>query len=285
MTPKTALTRRARSRSVRPRSSSGSRRRTRTPTWPSTSPTPLECLVATILSAQCTDERVNIVTKTLFAKYKTAEDWYLAVPEDGACKADDPRPTGFFNQKTKSIRGACARIVEVYGGTVPNTMEDLIMLPGVARKTANIVLGNSYGVVEGIAVDTHVRRLAERLGFSAEKDPDGRARPDAPRPEAMVRLHVRDHRPRPGDLRRSHTAMRRVPGERPLSVEPGVMALSGADGRQRARRRRRRSSRRSSSSQPAPHTRILSGHQRPFEALSRTWDTPRTPPSRARSAP
>ncbi len=86
--------------------------------------------------------------------------------------AADIKPTGFFNQKTKSIRGACARIVEVYGGTVPNTMEDLITLPGVARKTANIVLGNSYGVVEGIAVDTHVRRVGERLGFTSEKDPD-----------------------------------------------------------------------------------------------------------------
>ena len=130
---------------------------------------PLECLVATILSAQCTDERVNMVTKELFRKYRRAKD-YLAVPE--AELAADIKPTGFFNQKTKSIRGACARIVEVYAGEVPATMEELITLPGVARKTANIVLGNSYGVVEGIAVDTHVRRLAERLGFSAEKDPD-----------------------------------------------------------------------------------------------------------------
>ncbi len=86
--------------------------------------------------------------------------------------AADIKSTGFFNQKTKSIRGACTRIVEVYGGKVPDTMEDLITLPGVARKTANIVLGNSFGVVDGIAVDTHVRRLAERLGFSVEKDPD-----------------------------------------------------------------------------------------------------------------
>ena len=130
---------------------------------------PLECLVATILSAQCTDERVNMVTKTLFAKYGTAED-YLKVPE--AELAADIRPTGFFNQKTRSIRGACARIVEVYGGEVPKTMEDLITLPGVARKTANIVLGSSYGVVEGIAVDTHVRRVGERLGFTAQSDPN-----------------------------------------------------------------------------------------------------------------
>ena len=130
---------------------------------------PLECLVATILSAQCTDERVNMVTKTLFKKYRKPED-YLKVPVEEL--AADIKPTGFFNQKTKSVRGACARIVEVYGGKVPNTMEDLITLPGVARKTANIVLGNSYGVVEGIAVDTHVRRVGERLGFTAEKDPD-----------------------------------------------------------------------------------------------------------------
>jgi endonuclease-3 len=130
---------------------------------------PLECLVATILSAQCTDEKVNEVTASLFPKYRSAED-YLKVPED-ELKADI-RPTGFFNQKAASIRGACQRIVEVYNGRVPDTMEDLITLRGVARKTANIVLGNSYGVVEGIAVDTHVKRLANRIGLSAEKDPD-----------------------------------------------------------------------------------------------------------------
>jgi endonuclease-3 len=130
---------------------------------------PLECLVATILSAQCTDERVNMVTSTLFQKYRTCED-YLKIPE--AELAADIKPTGFFNQKTKSIRGACARIVEVYGGTVPNTMEDLVTLPGVARKTANIVLGNAYGIVEGIAVDTHVRRVSERLGFTTKTDPN-----------------------------------------------------------------------------------------------------------------
>jgi endonuclease III len=130
---------------------------------------PFECLIATILSAQCTDERVNIVTKELFRKYHGPAD-YLAVPEDEL--REDIRSTGFFNQKTKSIRGACARIVEAYGGEVPDTMEDLVTLPGVARKTANIVLGNGYGKVEGIAVDTHVRRLANRLGFSDEKDPD-----------------------------------------------------------------------------------------------------------------
>jgi endonuclease-3 len=131
--------------------------------------TPLEMLVATILSAQCTDEKVNEVTETLFRKYRKAED-YLRVPEDGL--RADIKPTGFYNQKAASIRAACQRIVEVYGGEVPDTMEDLLTLRGVARKTANIVLGNAFGKVEGIAVDTHVKRLANRLGFSRHDDPD-----------------------------------------------------------------------------------------------------------------
>jgi endonuclease-3 len=130
---------------------------------------PLEMLVATILSAQSTDANVNRVTQTLFQKYRTPED-YLRVPEEEL--ANDIHSTGFFNQKTKAIRGACARIIETYDGRVPDTMEELITLPGVARKTANVVLGNAYGVVEGIAVDTHVKRVANRLGFSTEKDPD-----------------------------------------------------------------------------------------------------------------
>jgi endonuclease III len=129
---------------------------------------PLECLVATILSAQCTDEKVNEVTSTLFVKYPTAES-YLAVPEEEL--RADIRPTGFFNQKAASIRAACQRIVEAYDGQVPGTMEDLLTLRGVARKTANIVLGNSFGIVEGIAVDTHVKRLANRIGFSSQSDP------------------------------------------------------------------------------------------------------------------
>src|SRR4030095_710919 len=130
---------------------------------------PLEMLVATILSAQCTDEKVNDVTETLFQKYRTAED-YLKVPED-ELKADI-KPTGFFNQKATSVREACRRIVEEYGGQVPDTMEDLITTRAVARTTPNIVLGNSFGRVEGVAVDTHVKRLANRLGFSQESDPD-----------------------------------------------------------------------------------------------------------------
>jgi endonuclease-3 len=136
---------------------------------------PLEMLVATILSAQCTDERVNQVTASLFAKYRTPQD-YLKVPE--AELAADIKPTGFFNQKTRSIRGAAGRIVEEYGGEVPQTMTGLITLPGVARKTANIVQGNSYpkrhrtDPEAGIAIDTHVRRVAQRLGFTDQRDPD-----------------------------------------------------------------------------------------------------------------
>jgi endonuclease-3 len=130
---------------------------------------PLECLVATILSAQCTDEKVNEVTAVLFEKYRTPED-YVRVPEDEL--RADIKPTGFFNQKAASIRAACARMIEAYDGRVPDTMHDLITLRGVARKTANIVLGNAYGIVEGVAVDTHVRRLANRLGFSEESNPD-----------------------------------------------------------------------------------------------------------------
>ncbi len=130
---------------------------------------PLEMLVATILSAQCTDERVNQVTATLFQKYQSCQD-YLRVPAEEL--AADIRPTGFFNNKAKAIRGACQAIIERHGGKVPDTMEELDALPGVARKTANIVLGNAFGKVEGIAVDTHVRRVATRLGFTSEKDPD-----------------------------------------------------------------------------------------------------------------
>jgi len=130
---------------------------------------PLECLVATILSAQCTDEKVNEVTAALFVKYRSPQD-YLRVPED-ELKADI-KPTGFFNQKATSIRAACQRIVEVYDGEVPDTMEDLITLRGVARKTANIVMGNAYGNVQGVAVDTHVKRVSNRLRFSDQADAD-----------------------------------------------------------------------------------------------------------------
>lgn len=130
---------------------------------------PLELLVATILSAQCTDERVNKVTKSLFQKYRKAEDYAGAPPEE---LEEDIKSTGFFRNKTKSIQGACKAIIENYGGTVPDTMEDLITLPGVARKTANVVLGNAFNIAEGVVVDTHVHRLSNRLGLSNAKQPE-----------------------------------------------------------------------------------------------------------------
>ena len=129
---------------------------------------PIQILVATILAAQCTDQRVNMITPALFRKYPTAEAFARA---DRAELEEVIRSTGFFRNKTKSLIGAAKRIVEAYGGKVPDTMKDLVTLPGVARKTANIVLAAGYGKAEGIAVDTHVRRLAGRLGLSRETDP------------------------------------------------------------------------------------------------------------------
>lgn len=131
--------------------------------------TPLEMVISTVLSAQSTDAMVNKVTPALFAKYPTPEAYLASAPGE---LEKDIHSTGFFNQKAKSIRGLCRVIVEEFGGQVPDTMEGLLKLPGVARKTANIVLGNSFGKVEGIAVDTHVHRLARRLGFSDEADPN-----------------------------------------------------------------------------------------------------------------
>lgn len=130
---------------------------------------PLEILVATILSAQCTDKRVNIVTKSLFKKYKTAKDYANA---DLSELEQDIKSTGFYRNKAKNIKNAGRMLVENFGSQVPNTMEELLELPGVARKTANIVLSNAYGVIEGIAVDTHVRRLSMRLGLTENKDPN-----------------------------------------------------------------------------------------------------------------
>jgi endonuclease-3 len=129
---------------------------------------PLQLLVATILSAQCTDERVNKVTAELFEKYKTAKDFAEAPLEE---LANAIKSTGFYQQKAKYIKEACKIIVEKYGGEVPRSMDELLELPGVARKTANIVLSNAYGIVEGIPVDTHVLRLSQRLGLVKSKDP------------------------------------------------------------------------------------------------------------------
>jgi len=128
-----------------------------------------QLLVATILSAQCTDERVNMVTPALFARYPTPETMAHASTEDIEALI---KSTGFYRNKAKSILGAARKIVEEFGGTVPRTMVELLTVPGAARKTANVVLSNAYDIVEGIAVDTHVGRLAGRLGLSAEATPE-----------------------------------------------------------------------------------------------------------------
>ncbi|MCX6578209.1 MAG: endonuclease III [Candidatus Aminicenantes bacterium] len=130
---------------------------------------PLQILIATILAAQCTDARVNQLTPGLFKKYPTAEAFAGA---DRAELEMEIRPTGFFRNKAKSIIGAAQKIMTDFGGRVPDTMADLITLPGVARKTANIVLSSGYGIAEGIAVDTHVRRISGRLGLSKQMDPE-----------------------------------------------------------------------------------------------------------------
>jgi endonuclease-3 len=130
---------------------------------------PLELLVATILSAQTTDVRVNAVTPNLFARYPTAADYAGADPTE---LEEDIRPTGFFRNKAKSLRGMARALVEDHGGEVPRTMDDLVALPGVGRKTANVVLGNAFSIDEGVVVDTHVRRLSNRLGFTTRKDPE-----------------------------------------------------------------------------------------------------------------
>lgn len=130
---------------------------------------PLELLVSTILSAQCTDERVNMVTPQLFSKYRTASDYAQADP---AAFEQEIRSTGFFRSKTKSILACTAALIGEHQGKVPDTMEALVRLPGVGRKTANVVLGMAFGKAEGIVVDTHVRRLSGRLGFSRRDDPE-----------------------------------------------------------------------------------------------------------------
>jgi endonuclease-3 len=128
---------------------------------------PLQMLIATILSAQCTDVRVNEVTKTLFKKLRTAKD-YADIPL--AELEEMIRPTGFFRNKAKSIKGCCQGLVEKHDGKVPDSMEALIKLPGIGRKTANVILGSAFGI-PGIVVDTHVKRLSQRMGLTKEKDP------------------------------------------------------------------------------------------------------------------
>tara|TARA_Y100000310_G_scaffold326384_1_gene391216 strand:- start:341 stop:982 length:642 start_codon:yes stop_codon:yes gene_type:complete len=131
--------------------------------------TPLQMLISTILSAQCTDVRVNIVTKNLFKKYKNAKDYASADLKE---LEKFVKSTGFYRNKARNIKNTCKMIVENFNGKVPNKMEDLIKLPGVARKTANIVLSTSYKKVEGIAVDTHVKRVSYRVGLTNNKDPN-----------------------------------------------------------------------------------------------------------------
>jgi endonuclease III len=129
---------------------------------------PWQLLVATILSAQCTDKRVNLVTPGLFAKYPTPRDFAAVRPE---VLAQDIRSTGFFNNKAKSIVGAAKKVVQEFGGKVPKTMEEMLTIPGAARKTANVVLGTAYGIAVGVVVDTHVQRVSRRLDLTKNTDP------------------------------------------------------------------------------------------------------------------
>ena len=130
---------------------------------------PLELLVATILSAQCTDKRVNMVTAELFKKHRSAADYAQALL---AALEQDIKSTGFFRNKAKNIRACCRKLVEHHRGEVPRTMDELTHLDGVGRKTANVVLGNAFGINEGVVVDTHVARLSQRLGLTREKTPE-----------------------------------------------------------------------------------------------------------------
>jgi endonuclease-3 len=129
---------------------------------------PMELIVAVILSAQCTDKRVNMVTETLFRKYGTAADYANVAQEE---LGRDIKSTGFYNSKAKNIIGMAKMLVEKFGGQVPRKMDELIELPGVARKTANVVLAGAFGIAEGMAVDTHVKRVSNRLGLTKEEDP------------------------------------------------------------------------------------------------------------------
>lgn len=129
--------------------------------------TPLELLVATILAAQCTDERVNAVTKNLFQKYHTARDYASVAQEE---LEEDVRPTGFYRNKAKSVRAACQYLLDHHNGEVPRTLAEMVKIPGVARKTANVILGNAFGTSEGFIVDTHVGRLARRFGWTEHED-------------------------------------------------------------------------------------------------------------------
>jgi endonuclease-3 len=131
--------------------------------------TAFELLIATILSAQCTDERVNIVTADLFRKYRGPQDFVAASQQE---LEKDIHSTGFFRNKAKNIKAASQRLIEVYGGEIPRTMEEILTLGGVARKTGNVVLGNAFGIASGVVVDTHVSRLSQRLGLTDQTTPE-----------------------------------------------------------------------------------------------------------------
>ena len=181
--------------------------------------TPLQLLIATILSAQCTDRRVNIVTPALFKKYKTAVDFANAPQEE---MEKEIQSTGFYRNKAKSVRGAAAGIVSKHGGEVPQTMDELIALPGVGRKTANVVLGNAFGKNEGIVVDTHVARLSRRLGLTKQATPEKiEAGPrQAHPPSAMDGFQPLAHLARSPPLPCPETRLRRLrdPGALPLRL-------------------------------------------------------------------
>ena len=143
---------------------------------------PLQLLVATILSAQCTDKRVNMVTEVLFKKYRTAADFANAPLAE---LEQDIKSTGFYRNKAKNIQACCRKLVDLHGGEVPKTMDELTHLDGVGRKTANVVLGNAFGMNEGVVVDTHVSRLSQRLGLTRETTPEKIE-------EALAQLVARD---------------------------------------------------------------------------------------------
>ena len=164
---------------------------------------PWELLVATILSAQCTDKRVNEVTPGLFAKYPTPSDFAAVRAE---VLAGDIRSTGFFNNKAKSIVGAAKKVVSEFGGNVPRTMEEMLTIPGAARKTANVVLGTAYGIALGVVVDTHVQRIAQRLDLTKNTDPG--------HPQRQVdSLRAPDHSARPCAVPGAQAQVRGVQSE------------------------------------------------------------------------
>lgn len=170
-----------------------------------------ELLVAVVLSAQCTDKKVNEVTQALFKKYRTLDDYVNA---DLLIFAADIRPTGFYRMKAKNILASAKKVQQEFGGTVPKTMEEILTLPGIARKSANVILGNAYGVVEGIAVDTHVMRLARRFGLTNERTPEKIERDLM---EILPKKEWFGFTYRMIEYGRTHCSARTCPPEHPLS--------------------------------------------------------------------